>query len=143
MGIMVRPMKFTLYSGRVVSLSRLYKRLTYARPLAGKPNRQMNDALVGSFLEEAKAYAVPGAKPVVLLPAVAVLDAELPAVSGIGVFDSGPFNRSGREPFTSMAFIFWQKEFFPVFPPQVEQEIVATDWEANAQELTAAMRAGP
>jgi hypothetical protein len=136
-------MKFTLYSGRVVSLTRLYKRLTYAGSLAGKPNRQMNDALVERFLEEAKAYAVPGAKPVVLLPAAAVLESELPAVSCIGVFDSGAFKPSGREPHTSLTFIFWQKEFFPVFPPQVELEIVATDWEANAQEVTAAMRAGP
>jgi hypothetical protein len=127
-------MKFTLHSGRVVSLSRLYKRLTYAGLLAGKPNREMNDSLLGRFQEEARAYAVPGAKPVVLLPAAAVLDSELPAVACIGVFESGAFKRSGRGPYTSMTFIFWHKEFFPVFPPQVEQEIRATDWEANAQE---------
>jgi hypothetical protein len=126
-------MKITLDSGRVVTLSELHQRRTYAGLLAGKPDRRLNLALIEETTREATSCALAGADAVVFAPPSELIASRLPAIACVAVFHSGEL-RGGSEPYTSMTFVWWQEAFGAMFPACVQQAISAVDWESRAQE---------
>lgn len=127
-------MHLTLASGRKVTLDTLQQWRTYAGMLAGKPDARINRSHIEELLERASEYTVVGGTPLLIQPAEDALNARLPAVTCIAVFQSGELARKDAEPYSSLTVAWFQGAFALPISPDVEAQIRAVDWEAAAKD---------
>lgn len=87
--------KFTLNSGRRVSLAELHQRSTYAGVLAGKPETRLNQAVLDSILDEAKGYGFGECQPKLISPSAEAIAGRLPPIACIAVLHSNELTTRG------------------------------------------------
>ena len=123
---------FTLTSGRRVTLARLHQARTYAGVLAGKPGPRLNQDLIDELVAEAEEYGG-DTRPCLIAPNAEAFAVRLPSIACIAVLESGEL-KEGTEPYSGMTVVWFQDEFGPPFPAEVDAQIRALDWEAAAHE---------
>ena len=134
--------RFTLSSGRTISLESLRQWAVYAGLLEGLPTRQLNDAKLQRLVEDARRQD--GHDPILITPVQRPIryegrypfgePAALPSIGCIGRFHSHEPARDPAKDCSDLTVIWFQDDYAFPLSGEAEQAIVAIDWTTLASD---------